>query len=140
MKKLLNVGKTILTSEIDQSTVDSKKVQPWLSRNRQIHCPELACLKDFEATMAHSRLTRLRCGSTASGLNGWTTRGATRHSRTRTLIEDSEKMTQNGEVHQYQVDKLKIEIHPTREAAASAAAQSAASSLTQLAKTDASLR
>ena len=46
-------------------------------------------------------------------------------------------MTQNDEVQQYQVDKLKIEIHPTREAAASAAAQSAASSLMQLAKADA---
>ena len=42
-------------------------------------------------------------------------------------------MTQNGDVQQYQVEKLKIEIHPTREAAAAAAAQSAASSLKQLA-------
>jgi glucosamine-6-phosphate deaminase len=43
-------------------------------------------------------------------------------------------MTLNGDVQQYQVDKLKIEIHNTREAAAAAAARSAASSLTQLAK------
>jgi glucosamine-6-phosphate deaminase len=43
-------------------------------------------------------------------------------------------MKRNGEVQRYQVEKLKIEIHPTREAAGSAAAQSAASSLTQLAK------
>lgn len=43
-------------------------------------------------------------------------------------------MTQNGDVQQYQVEKLKIEVHPTREAAAAAAAQSAAGSLTQLAK------
>ena len=46
-------------------------------------------------------------------------------------------MTQNGEVQQYQVEKLKIEIHPTREAAAAAAAKSAASSLTQLARNNA---
>ena len=46
-------------------------------------------------------------------------------------------MTQNGEVQQYQVEKLKIEIHPTREAAAAAAAESAASSLTQLARNNA---
>ena len=32
-------------------------------------------------------------------------------------------MTQNGDVQQYQVEKLKIEIHPTREAAGAAAAQ-----------------
>jgi glucosamine-6-phosphate deaminase len=43
-------------------------------------------------------------------------------------------MKQNGEVQRYQVEKLKIEIHPTREAAGSAAAQSTASSLVQLAK------
>jgi glucosamine-6-phosphate deaminase len=46
-------------------------------------------------------------------------------------------MTQNGDVQQYQVEKLKIEIHPTREAAGAAAAHSAASSLTRLAKTNA---
>lgn len=49
-----------------------------------------------------------------------------------TLIE--EEMTQNGQVQQYQVEKLKIEIHPTREAAGAAAAESAASSIRQLAK------
>jgi glucosamine-6-phosphate deaminase len=43
-------------------------------------------------------------------------------------------MTENGGVQQYRVEKLKIEIHPTREEAAVAAAKSAASSLTQLAK------
>lgn len=43
-------------------------------------------------------------------------------------------MKQNEEVHRYQVEKLKIEIHPTREAAGSAAAQSAAGSMLQLAK------
>ncbi|HTU50671.1 MAG TPA: glucosamine-6-phosphate deaminase [Acidobacteriaceae bacterium] len=43
-------------------------------------------------------------------------------------------MTQNGDVQQYLVEKLKIEIHPTRDAAAVAAAESAASSLMQLAK------
>jgi glucosamine-6-phosphate deaminase len=48
------------------------------------------------------------------------------------LIE--EEMIKNGDVQHYQVDKLKIEIHTTREAAAAAAAQSAANSLTQLAK------
>ena len=46
-------------------------------------------------------------------------------------------MTQSGNVQHYQVEKLKIEIHPTREAAGAAAAQSAASSLTELAKTNA---
>ncbi|MGB8480237.1 MAG: glucosamine-6-phosphate deaminase [Acidobacteriaceae bacterium] len=45
-------------------------------------------------------------------------------------------MTQNRDVQQYQVEKLKVEIHPTGEAAAAAAAQSAASSLMQLAKTN----
>ncbi len=45
-------------------------------------------------------------------------------------------MTQKG-VRKYQVERLKIEIHPTREAAGAAAAQSAASSLMQLAKTNA---
>jgi glucosamine-6-phosphate deaminase len=44
-------------------------------------------------------------------------------------------MKQNGEVQQYQVEKLKIEIHPTREAAGCAAARSAADSLIHLAKT-----
>jgi glucosamine-6-phosphate deaminase len=48
------------------------------------------------------------------------------------LIE--EEMTQNGDVQYYQVENVKIEIHPTGEAAAAAAARSAASSLTQLAK------
>ena len=43
-------------------------------------------------------------------------------------------MKQHGEVQQYQVEKLKIEVHPTREAAGSAAAQAAASSLLQLAR------
>jgi glucosamine-6-phosphate deaminase len=43
-------------------------------------------------------------------------------------------MTQNAGVQHYQVDKLKIEVHPTREAAAAATAQSVASSLVQLAK------
>jgi glucosamine-6-phosphate deaminase len=46
-------------------------------------------------------------------------------------------MNQNGDVQQYQVEKLKIEIHPTREAAGSAAARSAAGSLIQLAKANA---
>jgi glucosamine-6-phosphate deaminase len=46
-------------------------------------------------------------------------------------------MTQNGDVQLYQVDRLKIEVHPTREAAGVAAAQSAASSLMRLAKTNA---
>ena len=46
-------------------------------------------------------------------------------------------MTQNGEVQEFQVEKLKIEIHPTRESAAAAAAESAASSMTQLAKASA---
>ncbi|MGA9957356.1 MAG: 6-phosphogluconolactonase, partial [Acidobacteriaceae bacterium] len=46
-------------------------------------------------------------------------------------------MTQSGNVQHYQVEKLKIEIHPTREAAGAAAALSAASSLTELAKTNA---
>ena len=46
-------------------------------------------------------------------------------------------MTQNGDVQQYQVEKLKIEIHPTRESAATAAAESAANSVRQLAKSNA---
>ena len=46
-------------------------------------------------------------------------------------------MTQIGDVQQYQVEKLKIEIHPTREAAGAAAAHSAASSLKELAKSNA---
>ncbi|MES2222480.1 MAG: glucosamine-6-phosphate deaminase [Acidobacteriota bacterium] len=46
-------------------------------------------------------------------------------------------MTQNGDVHFYRVDKLKIEIHATREGAAEAAARSVASSLGQLAKANA---
>jgi glucosamine-6-phosphate deaminase len=46
-------------------------------------------------------------------------------------------MKQNEEVRKYQVEKLKIEVHPTREAASAAAAQSTASSLTQLAKKNA---
>jgi glucosamine-6-phosphate deaminase len=50
----------------------------------------------------------------------------------RTLIE--EEMTQNGDVQHYRVEKLKVEIHPTRDSAASAAARSAAGSLIQLAK------
>lgn len=45
-------------------------------------------------------------------------------------------MTKNGDVQHYQVEKLKIEVHPTGEAAAAAAARSAASSLTQLAKSN----
>ena len=46
-------------------------------------------------------------------------------------------MTQIGDVQQYQVEKLKIEIHPTPEAAGAAAAHSAASSLKELAKSNA---
>ncbi len=43
-------------------------------------------------------------------------------------------MTQDGEVQHYQVEKLKIEIYPTREAAGAAAAHAAADALTQIAK------
>ncbi len=43
-------------------------------------------------------------------------------------------MKQDGEAQHYQVDKLKIEVHPTREAVGVAAAQSAASSMVELAK------
>jgi len=46
-------------------------------------------------------------------------------------------MTENGGVQQYQIEKLKIEIHPTRETAANAAARSAASSLKELAGSNA---
>ncbi len=46
-------------------------------------------------------------------------------------------MKQNGHVHFYRVDKLKIEIHATREGAAEAAARSAASSFKELANTNA---
>jgi glucosamine-6-phosphate deaminase len=60
--------------------------------------------------------------------------GATGFLGLRVWIE--EEMTQHEDVQHYQVDKLKIEIHNTREAAAAAAAQSAASSLTQLAKSN----
>lgn len=42
-------------------------------------------------------------------------------------------MKQDGEVQHYQVDKLRIEIHPTRESAGSAAALAAANALIQLA-------
>ena len=45
-------------------------------------------------------------------------------------------MTQNGEVQHFQVEKLKIEIHPTLQASGAAAARSAASSMTQLAQAD----
>jgi glucosamine-6-phosphate deaminase len=45
-------------------------------------------------------------------------------------------MTQHDDVQHYQVEKLKIEIHPTREGAGAAAAKSAASSMLQLAQTD----
>jgi hypothetical protein len=89
MKKLLNVGKTILTSEIDQSTVDSKKVQHWLSRNRQIHCPEPCLpkiLKPPRAFAAHTIALRID-GFWSEGLDD--ARG-NRHSRTRTLIEASD--------------------------------------------------
>ncbi|MHB1938140.1 MAG: glucosamine-6-phosphate deaminase [Acidobacteriaceae bacterium] len=42
-------------------------------------------------------------------------------------------MKQKGDVQHYRVDKLKIEIHPTQEAAGAAAAQAAADALIQLA-------
>jgi glucosamine-6-phosphate deaminase len=46
-------------------------------------------------------------------------------------------MTQSGVVEHYQVEKLKIEIHATREGAAAAAARSAATTLIQRAKANA---
>ena len=46
-------------------------------------------------------------------------------------------MTQNDAVQHFQVEKLKIEVHATREGAGSAAAKSTANSMLQLAKTNA---
>jgi glucosamine-6-phosphate deaminase len=49
------------------------------------------------------------------------------------IQQQEEDMTQDGDVQRFQVEKLKIEIYSTREAAGAAAAQAVADALIQLA-------